>query len=102
MVDITPVIEALILLIATLITCFAIPWIKSKTSNEKLLELTTWVTAAVEAAEQIYIGTGRGEEKKAYVVAFLESKGFTVDYESLDSLIEAAVYNLPAQFSIIE
>ena len=42
----------------------------------------------------IYNGTGRGEEKKAYVVKFLNSKGFTLNTEEIDNLIEAAVLKL--------
>ena len=47
-------------------------------------------------------GTGRGEEKKAYVVKFLQEKGFTLDPDSLDKLIEAAVFNLPEYIGLIE
>ena len=49
---------------------------------------------AVAAAEQIYTGSGRGEEKKAYVLEWLRSHGVTVDDEKLDAMIEAAVYEL--------
>lgn len=52
------------------------------------------MSVAVTAAEQIYIGSGRGEEKKAYVLEFMNSKGFTVDMDALDKLIESAVYAL--------
>ena len=41
-----------------------------------------------------------GAEKKAYVVEFLNSKGFKIDAETLDKLIEAAVFNLPDYFTI--
>ena len=58
------------------------------------------LTVAVEAAEQLYTGSGRGAEKKAYVVEFLNSKGFKIDAETLDKLIEAAVFNLPDYFTI--
>ena len=49
---------------------------------------------AVSAAEQIFKGSGRGEEKKQYVIAWLKERGFTVDEAELDALIEAAVYEL--------
>ena len=49
---------------------------------------------AVEAAEMIYVGTGRGEEKKAYVVQYLNSKGYTLDADSINNLIESAVLAL--------
>lgn len=94
-IDITPIVEAVVALIAALITAFVIPWLKSKIDAEKLAKITMWVEVAVEAAEQLYNGSGRGAEKKAYVVEFLNSKGYTLDPDSLDKLIEAAVFNLP-------
>jgi hypothetical protein len=97
-IDITGVANAAIALIAAVITAFVIPWIKSKTTAAQFEKIETWVTIAVEAAEQIYTGSGRGAEKKAYVVEFLNSKGFSIDAEALDKLIEAAVFNLPEYF----
>ncbi|MDL2206667.1 phage holin family protein [Eubacteriales bacterium OttesenSCG-928-N13] len=95
MIDITPIANAIIALIAAVISAFVIPYIKSKTDAERLEKINMWVTIAVEAAEQLYTGSGRGAAKKAYVVDFLNSKGYTLDPDSLDKLIEAAVFNLP-------
>ena len=95
MIDLTPVVNAVIALVAALITAFVIPWIKSKIDAEKLAKIKEWVTIAVQAAEQIYTGSGRGTEKKEYVLEFLQSKGYTLDTEKIDNMIEAAVYELP-------
>lgn len=92
--------NAVIALIAAIITAFVIPWIRSKTTAAQFEKIKMWVTVAVEAAEQLYTGSGRGAEKKAYVVEFLNSKGFKIDAETLDKLIEAAVFNLPDYFTI--
>ena len=94
MYDITLIFEAVAALIAALITAFVIPYIKSKTTAEQQKEINAWVKIAVAAAEQIYVGSGRGEEKKAYVIDWLRNHGITVDEEKLDALIEAAVYEL--------
>ena len=94
MYDITPIFEAVAALFAALITAFVIPYIKSKTTAEQQKEINAWVKIAVAAAEQTYVGSGRGEEKKAYVIDWLRSHGITVDEEKLDALIEAAVYEL--------
>jgi hypothetical protein len=91
MVDLTQVIVALLTLA---VSAFLIPYIKSKVSAEQLDAIKFWVNIAVEAAEMIYNGTGRGEEKKAYVVKFLNSKGFTLNPEEIDNIIEAAVLEL--------
>lgn len=95
MIDLTALVQAVIALIAALITAFVIPWLKRKISAEKLAEVSTWVEIAVEAAEQLYEGSGRGAEKKEYVIQFLQQKGYTVDMAAIENMIEAAVYNLP-------
>ena len=94
MYDITPIIEAVAALIAALITAFVIPYIRSKTTAQQQAEINAWVKIAVAAAEQIYQGAGRGEEKKAYAIQWLREHDITVDEAKLDALIEAAVYEL--------
>ena len=95
--DITYVVEALITLIFAVITAFLIPWIKTRISNEKLAEVSEWVIIAVKAAEMIYNQAGMGEKKKEYVEKFLAEKGFKLNTESIDALIEAAVLELKAE-----
>lgn len=92
--DITPIVEAVVAVVCAVVTCVLIPYIKSKTTAEQQAEINAWVKIAVSAAEQIYSGSGRGEEKKAYVVEWLRSHGITLDSEKLDAMIEAAVYEL--------
>ena len=94
MYDITPIIEAVAALIGVIVTCVLIPFIKSKTTASQQAEINAWVKIAVSAAEQIFNGGGRGEEKKAYVIAWLKEHGVKVDETELDALIEAAVYEL--------
>lgn len=97
MIDITPVINAVIALLAAGVSVFLIPWIKSKTTDAQRKELLEWVKIGVAAAEQLYEGQGRGEEKKKYVLEFLASMGFTVDEEAVNAAIEAAVNQLNLQ-----
>lgn len=94
MTDITIIIEAVFALIAAVITAIVIPYIKSRTTAQQQAEITAWVKIAVSAAEQIYTGGGRGEEKKAYVLNWLEEHGVTLDETRINALIEAAVYAL--------
>lgn len=94
MFDITVIIEAVFALLAAVITAIVIPYIKSKTTTSQQAEINAWVKIAVTAAEQICTGSGRGAEKKAYVLNWLREHGITVDAEKLDALIEAAVYDL--------
>jgi hypothetical protein len=62
--DITPIVQAVFALVAAIITAIVIPWIKFKTTSEQQDEIKQWVKIAVAAAEQIFVGQGRGEEKK--------------------------------------
>lgn len=92
--DITTIVEAVAALIAAIITAFVVPCIKSRTTTNQQQQINVWVRIAVTAAEQIYTGSGRGEEKKAYVIDWLRKHGVTVDESKLDALIEAAVFEL--------
>lgn len=92
--DITPIIEAVAALICAIISAILVPYIRSKTTKEQQNEILQWVKIAVAAAEQLFTGPGRGEEKKAYVLDWLTSHGLRVDEGKLDALIEAAVYAL--------
>ena len=94
MTDLTPIVNAVIALIAAIITTFLIPWIKSKIDAAKLAQIVEWVGIAVRAAEQIYNESGMGEKKKQYVLDFLADEGFTLDPNSINAMIEAAVKNL--------
>ena len=98
MADITPIVNAVIALAAALVTAFVIPWIKSKTTAAQREEIDAWVQIAVTAAEQIYKGSGRGEEKKEYVLNFLKGKGFEVDTASVNLMVESAVKNMNEAF----
>lgn len=94
MVDLTPIITAVLTLIISLISAFLIPYIKTKVSAEQFATIKLWVQVAVQAAEMLYVGSGRGEEKKKYVIEFLNSKGFTLNAEEIENLIESAVLEL--------
>ena len=92
--DITAIIEAILALAGAIVTCVLVPYIKSKTTTAQQAEINAWVKIAVTAAEQIYKGQGRGEEKKEYVLAWLREHDIIVDEAKLDAMIEAAVYEL--------
>ena len=100
--DITPVVNAVIALAATVVSVFLIPWIKSKTTAQQRSELVAWAKIGVAAAEQIYVGQGRGDEKKQYVLEFLKSKGFDLNEESVNNAFEAAVKQLKTEGLLID
>ena len=101
-INMNQIVEALIGLIAAVITCVVIPLIRSKVTDAQFEKIKMYVSIAVKAAEQIYVGNGRGTEKKQYVVEYLEKLGLKIDAETLDKLIEAAVFDLPKYFVLEE
>ena len=102
MIDITPIIEAIITVIVLCITTFLIPYIKSKTTAAQQEQIQAWVNIAVMAAEQLIQGSGKGAEKKEYVIKWLNEHNITFDAEKLDAMIEAAVYKLTNNPTSIE
>ena len=97
--DITPIVNAVIALAAAVVTAFVIPWIKSKTTTAQREEIEAWVRIAVTVAELIYLGAGKGKEKKKYVLDFLAEKNLKIDEESVDLMIESAVKNMNQAFN---
>lgn len=91
--DITPILTAIIGLCAAVITYVVVPWIKSKTNEQKQDDLLKWVKLAVAAAEQIYDAT-QGTVKKKAVIEYIKAQGFVIDESKLDTAIEAAVNEL--------
>ena len=94
--DITKIVEAVITLLCAVITCIVIPLIKSKTTLSQRQELIEWVKIAVTAAEQLYRGSGRGAEKKKYVLEWLAQRNIKVDEAEIDAMIESAVHEMNA------
>ena len=102
-IDLTSIANAVIALIAAIITAFVIPWIRSKTTAAQFEKIKMWVTVAVEAAEQLYktskIEEGqRKEEATKLVYQFIEAAGIEIDDDLkkiVDGAIEAAVFALP-------
>lgn len=93
-VDLTQIIVAILTLAISMVSAFLIPYIKTKVTAEQFNTIKLGVQVAVQAAEMLYVGSGRGEEKKQYVLDFLKSKGFTLNMEEIENLIEAAVLEL--------
>lgn len=96
MINITPIINAFIALIAAVISVFIVPkvnaYLKEKLTAEELKQLEKAVEIAVQAAEQIFKTVPQsGTTKKSYVLKYLEDMGYTVDTEEVNALIEAKV-----------
>lgn len=94
-IDITPIIEAVITLIAAVITVFIIPWIKSKVSASKWNNLCSYAETFVKCAEMTFKGTGLGKDKKKWVTEKLtklaNEQGLKFSPEAIEAAIESAV-----------
>lgn len=93
MVDLTPVMNAIITILAALAVRYLVPWISEHTTAKKREDLLVWVDIAVRAAQQMFYQAS-GSERLEYVLDYLEAKGFDVDDQSVRNAIEAAVLEL--------
>ena len=89
-IDLTPLFQSLIILIAAVITTFVVPWIKEKTTKEQQESLQMWASIGVNAAEKLY-GAGHGSDKLAYVVRLLQDHGLTMDVQTLEAVVNAEI-----------
>lgn len=80
--------------LGAIITYLIVPFILSKTTKQQRDNVYFWVRVAVQAAEMIFQETGKGKDKKEYVIEFLVAKGIKIDLDELNILIEAAVKEL--------
>ena len=88
-IDLTDIIQAIIALLAALVTYKLVPWIKNRTTAEQQALLSATTKTLVYAAEQLY-GAGRGAEKLDYVAAELEKRGFTADRAAIEAAVAEA------------
>ena len=86
-IDLTPVINAVIVLLAAVITAFVIPWIKAKATIQQQEALLGVYRTLVFAAEQLF-GSGHGEDKLTYVENQLKKKGYTVDRDMIEATVK--------------
>ena len=93
-IDLTPIFQAIIILVAALITRYVVPWIKAKTTLDQQKEIRDLVSILVFAAEKLYSGSGRGEEKLAWVKEHLDAHGYELDTDELAELVNAEIKKL--------
>lgn len=95
MIDLTPIFQAILALLAAIITYKVIPWIKARTTNEQQSLLMAVTTTLVFAAEQLY-GAGNGPDKLEYVIFQLEKRGYTADRDMIEAAIRENIKQLHA------
>ena len=90
MIDFTPLFEALIGLLAAIVTIYLIPWIKTRLTSDQIAKARMVVEIAVYAAEKAY-GPGRGKEKLEYAEQILAAHGVKLDAQRLVTMIDAEI-----------
>lgn len=100
-IDLTPIFQAIIALLAALVTYKLIPWIKSKTTEQQQSNLYAAAKIAVYAAEQLF-GAGQGEEKLQYALEALRRAGFDMDMPLVRETIENIVHGMIKPLSLAE
>ena len=98
-INLTPIFQAIIVLIATLITYKLVPWIKSKTTAQQQANLSAIVKTLVFAAEQLY-GANQGAEKLQYVKERLLEKGYEIDIPEIESAVAQYINFVPVHLEL--
>ena len=84
----------LIPVIGAIITGILVPYVKTKISVTQMEEIIKWVTKAVQAAEVLFDAPKSGEEKREYVINFIDkmfnSKKEVITKDKIRILLEAA------------
>ena len=93
MIDFTPLIEALILLLTSVITVVIVPALRERYSNEQLEKAKSWVQIAVYAAEKMY-GAGKGDEKLAYAEQILAEHKIKLDTATIKAKVDAELLKM--------
>ena len=99
-IDLTQIVVAIIGILGTIITYQVIPLIRSRLNESQQAKLKQWIQIAVSAAEQLSkTGSISKDERKQYVLNFLNDRGLTINLDEIDAMIEAAVYDLPSKLT---
>ncbi|MBQ7487529.1 MAG: hypothetical protein IJT77_08570 [Clostridia bacterium] len=94
-IDLTPLVALLLSVLLTVMAASVLHMVRTRTNEDQQAMLRTWVHIAVYAAEKLY-GAGRGSEKLQYVRDLLEEKGFTLDIETLEAMVNAEIQEMMA------
>lgn len=97
-IDLTPILQAVIMLLAALVTHRLIPFIKTKMTNQQFKNLEAMARTAVYAAEQIF-SNEENTEKLNYAIDQVIKAGFIMDLETIRAAVEQAVYDLKVEKS---
>lgn len=91
----------LITIIVAVIARYAIPALKIKIGDDKFNTIVQWASIFVSAAEKIFVGDKKGDEKREFVMELLTAKAKELNLdlteEQIRSLLESALTTLKAE-----
>lgn len=95
------IIKVVVLIIASVITTYVIPFIKSKMGDDNYKNLVQFITLCVRSAEQLFTPE-QWKEKKEYVLGLAQgwvssNLKINISDEQLDSIIEGLVNEVKAK-----
>ena len=93
LIDLTPLVALIMSVLLAAMAAGVLRLVNTRLNEEQQTILYTWVHIAVYAAEKLY-GAGRGTEKLQYVRDLLETKGYTLDVETLEALVNAEIQEM--------
>lgn len=92
MIDVTDIVSSVIMLVVALLCAYLT---KISKDSKNAAEIKSWVEIAVNAAEQAY-KVGVTEDRKLYATNFLKDLGLKIDWNTIDTMIEAEVNKIPS------
>ena len=98
-INLPPIIQAVIALLAALITYKLIPWIKAHTTQAQQANLNALIKTLVFAAEQIY-GANSGNEKLQYVKERLLERGYDIDVPAIEGAVAQYINFVPVHLEL--
>lgn len=102
MIDLTPIINAVIAMIAAIIAYKLIPWIKARTTSEQQATVAALIKVGVFAAEQLYSTPGMGKDKLQFVQKYLAAHGYTVDVAQIEAAVGEYINAIGQPIQLIE
>jgi len=89
------IILLLIPVVSAIITGYLIPLLKTKISSAKVDEIDKWIHKAADAAEMLFGAPKSGDEKREYVIRFIDemfnSRKEVITQQQIRILLEACL-----------
>lgn len=97
------IVELVALVIATLISCYVFPYLKTKINSSVLAQLEEYAKFGVRSAE-MYFDSDMGKQKKEFVMNYLTEIINTklhcdITEEELENIVESTVYSVKYEVS---